>query len=275
MKKIFLGVMLTCLMLITSGFTMQKDVKPQSKSIEISESIPGLYVVKINTQHLKGEIKPHYVVHLTTNKDIYEETKAKLVVNAGFFDPKNEQTISYLTIDDKPVLDPHRNSNLMNNVALKPYLPKIFNRSEFRVLIDKDGKLKYDIAPHNYAVPEGYKIKYAIQGGPQLLPTLRLEEEFFVLKKDGKIVSQSASSLRKYARTAIGIKDNDVYIIIATTKVPMTLEQVANYAKTMELEKAMAFDGGGSTSIDVEDLHIVSDKDSTARKLKSFLIVTD
>lgn len=267
MKKTLLTVLILFTIFLTSAFQCEKE-------ITVTEHSPGVYVVKLNTSKLKGSIKPYFVEGLSTNKDVYESTKAKLVVNAGFFDPKNKQTISYVTIDNQVVLDPTKNPNLINNQSLKPYMNKILNRSEFRIM-NCGGDTKYDIAPHNAPVPPMCYIKHSIQGGPGLVPDLRLEEEFFVLKKNGKIVSQSASSLMKYARTAIGIKDNNIYIIIATTAAPMNLEDVSCLAKTLGLEKAMAFDGGGSTSIDYGDLHIVSEKDSTARKLKSFLVVTE
>ena len=64
-----------------------------------------------------------------------------------------------------------------------------------------------------------------------------------------------------------------MYIIIATNDEPMTLEEVANFARSLGLEKAMAFDGGGSTSFDSQELHIISEKDNQARKLKSFLML--
>lgn len=267
MKKMFLTLSIVFLVFLTSAFQCDNDVT-------ITEQTPGVYVVRLNTAKLKGCIKPFVVENLTTNKEVYDANKLKLVVNAGFFDPKNQQTISYVTIDNQVVLDPSKNSNLMNNQALKPYLNKILNRSEFRIL-SCGGDIKYDIASHNDPVPSGCYIKHSIQGGPALVPNIRLEEEFFVLKKDGKVISQSASSLMKYARTAIGIKENDIYLMIITTKAPMSLEEVSCLAKTLGLEKAMAFDGGGSTSIDYRDLHIVSEKDSTARKLKSFLVVTE
>lgn len=283
LKKLFLSILMLTLAFTITAADAKENIQPkanvnqhksQCKDITVTEKIPGVYVVKINTAILKGELKPHFVVHLTTNNDVYNETKARLVVNAGFFDPKNEQTISYLTLNGNMFLDPHRNSNLMNNEVLKPYMDKILNRSEFRIY-ESNGKLKYDITPHNTPVPEGLKLKHAVQGGPALLPDTRLEEEFFVLKKDGKIISQSASSLLKYARTIIGIKENNVYIVIVTTKTPMTLPEVAEFGKTLGLEKMMAFDGGGSTSFDYENYHIVSEKDETARKLKSFLIITN
>lgn len=272
-KKTFLGVSILCLLVFSFG--VQKAVANANNNdtgICVTTPKPGLYVFKLDTVKLKGRIRPYFATGLETNKEVFEKTKAKLVVNAGFFDPKNQQTISYVTYNSETVLDPTKNTNLMNNPILKPYMNKILNRSEFRIM-SCGGDMKYDIAPHNAPVPTACYIKHAIQAGPSLLPEPKLEQEFFVVKKDGKIVSQSASVLHPYARTAIGIKDNNVYIIIATTKAPMTLEAMSEFLNTLELEKAMAFDGGGSTSIDYADIHIVSDKDQTARKLKSFLVV--
>ena len=55
------------------------------------------------------------------------------------------------------------------------------------------------------------------------------------------------------ARTAIGIRDNNVYLFIITKDSPMTLEEVAALTRKWSMEKAMAFDGGGSTSFDFGD----------------------
>lgn len=233
----------------------------------------GVYVVEINTLKAKNKLQPYYVKELETNKSVYEQTGARLVVNTGFFDPKNKKTVSYVTIDGQVVLNPQNNESLMQNEALKPYLDKILNRSEFRILEDEKGKLLYDIAAHNDPVQEGYTIKHSVQAGPMLFPDLRLEEEFFILVRDGKIISESASSLHKYARTALGIRDNNVYLFIVTNEAPMTLAEVADLTRRWGMEKAMAFDGGGSTSFDSQELHIISDKDNTARRLKSFLIL--
>ncbi len=238
----------------------------------------GIYVIKINPKKLRGDFKPYYVVNLTTNKDVFDETEARLVVNAGFFDPKNHQTVSYLTLNGQQILDPHNNKNLMNNKHLQPYMDKILNRTEFRVLRCKmTGQYKYDIAPHNAPVEAGYEIWHAIQGGPALVPDMRLAEEFFVLTdKSGKIISESASSLSRYPRTLLGIKDNQVYFVIATTEHPLSLPEAAQVLRDAGFEKAMAFDGGGSVSLDYRDenIHVISDKDQTARKLKSFFIIT-
>lgn len=248
--------------------------KVKNSSYRIVEEPKGFIVVEIEQNSKKKEfLQPYVVEGLKFNEDVFKETGAKLVVNAGFFDPKNQKTVSYVVIDGETVLNPEDNENLMNNIALHPYLDKILNRSEFRILEDENGKIIYDIAPHNQEIAEGFKLKHSIQGGPMLFPELRLEEEFFILKREGKVISESASALHKFARTAIGIKENNVYIFIATTECPMSLEDVANQARKWGMEKAMAFDGGGSTSIDTKDLHIISEKENTARKVKSFLIL--
>ena len=74
--------------------------------------------------------------------------------------------------------DPIFNENLMINPVTRRNLRSILNRTEFRVL-DCDSKLKYEIAPHNAKVDFLCSIKTSAQAGPQLLPNLRLEEEFF------------------------------------------------------------------------------------------------
>lgn len=275
MSKIFIKFLLIILGLF---FLVQNFALAKSSNLpyKILADNNGVYVIEIIEEYKKKEkafLQPFVVDELKTNEEVYKETNAKLVVNAGFFDPKNQKTVSYVVIDGQVVLNPEDNENLMNNIVLHPYLDKILNRSEFRILEDSEGKIIYDIAPHNQQVEEGLKIKHSIQGGPMLLPDLRLEEEFFILKRDGKIISESASSLHKYPRTAVGICDNKVYLFIATKESPMSLEDVANLAEKWGMQKAMAFDGGGSTSLDTKDLHIISEKENTARKVKSFLIL--
>ncbi len=239
----------------------------------ITEYKEGIYVVEINTDKSGLRLMPYFVEGLENNSEVFKNSDAKLVVNAGFFDPKNKKTVSYVVIDTKTVLNPEDNEALMQNRNLKPYLDKILNRSEFRILEDEKGKILYDITSHNTPVKEGLKLIHSVQAGPMLYPDLRLEEEFFILVKDGELRSESASCLHPFARTAIGIKKNKVYIFIATKEAPLTLKELSDITRIWGVEKAMAFDGGGSTSLDCKDLHIISDYANEGRKLKSFLIL--
>ena len=103
---------------------------------------------------------------------------------------------------------------------------------------------------------------------------MRLEEEFFVVKNSqGKVVRESASVLHKCARTIIGLKGNDIHILIFTNKHPVNMQDVQDYCRELKLESAMGFDGGSSTSMNYGDIEVVSAKDS-GRLLKSFMIIT-
>ncbi len=266
-KKIFSLVILSLI-----GILFQPALAKERMPYRIVQDPVGVYIIELNSSKAKGHLIPFYVDDLAENKEVYDLTFSKFVVNAGFFDPKNQKTVSYVVINGDTVLDPTQNESLMNNTTLKPYMGKILNRSEFRILEDSKKNIIYDIAPHNEKPKNGFVIKHSVQAGPMLFPDLRLEEEFFVIKKDGKIISESASALHKYARTAIGIRENNVYIFIVTTKHPMTLEELSDLTRKWGMEKAMAFDGGGSTSFDSAELHVISEKDNKARKLKSFLI---
>ena len=57
----------------------------------------------------------------------------------------------------------------------------------------------------------------------------------------------------------------------------MTIYEARDLCKYYGMEKAMAFDGGSSTSLDYKDeIHVTSigtKDDNTGRKLKSFLVV--
>ncbi len=266
MKKLLI------LFLMVYAFMFVNKIAYAASPYRIVQDPEGVYIIEVNTSKNKFKLVPVIVSELETNKSVFDRLNPKFVVNAGFFDPKNQKTVSYVVIDEKVVLNPKDNENLMTNKTLEPYFDKILNRSEFRIYENGKGKIIYDIASHNDEIPETYTLKHSIQAGPLLFPDLKLEEEFFVLIRDGKIISESASSLHKYARTAIGIRENKIYIFIITNEAPMTLEEVADLTRRWGMEKSMAFDGGGSTSFDSQELHIISEKDNQARKLKSFLM---
>ncbi len=271
MKNIIIAVLI--LFCVSILFSESAFAKRSAAKYNIVQDPDGVYVVEILSSKVKNNLVPYVTDTLQTNSEVYKSTGARLCVNAGFFDPKNQKTVSYVVINGETAATPEDNENLMQNSALEPYLDKILNRSEFRILEDMQGNLMYDIARHNDTIPEGYKLKHSMQAGPMLFPELNLEDEFFILVKDGKIISESASALHKYARTAIGIRDNNVYLFIVTTRAPMSLEELADLCRKWGMQKAMAFDGGGSTSFDSQELHIISEKNNEARKLKSFLIL--
>lgn len=236
----------------------------------------GVYHIVLKGEKIKKRINFVATDGLKTNSEVHKLSKAVLTVNAGFFDPKNGKTISYVVSDRMVTADPMFNEGLTSNPFFKKYKDKILNRTEFRIL-NCDSKYKYDIVSHDSPVKFGCVVETSVQGGPLLFPELHLEEEGFIVKNsEGKVIREAASVLHKVARTVIGIKGNDeCHILIITDENPMTLEEAANLCKDLGLDRAMAFDGGSSTSMNYKNnIEVISTKgDGAGRMLKSFMLV--
>ncbi len=251
------------------------NISANAKNIEVQYN-DGIYHIKLSGKTMKKKIKFVSSDELVTNKEIHKKYRSKLTINTGFFDPKNAKTISYIVSGGQVVEDPMTNENLMMNPVLRENMQKILNRTEFRIT-ECNRKLKYSIVPHNVPVDFSCNVITSAQGGPQLLPELRLEEEFFILKnEEGNIIRQSASVLDRTARTVIGLKNDEVHILIVTNKNPKNIFEVRNLCKSLGFESAMAFDGGSSTSLNYKKINVTSTQsvgEDTGRRLKSFMIV--
>lgn len=234
----------------------------------------GIYHIKLDGKRLAKKIKFVSSEKLMTNKEAHLKAGSLLTINTGFFDPNNQKTISYIVTDRNTTADPLFNENLLMNPVLRQNLDKIVNRSEFRI-VECDNKYQFEIVPHKTPVDFACSIETSAQGGPMILPELKLEEEFFVVKnKDGKVIRESASILQKTARTVIGLKGDEIHILIITDKNPKNIYEVRDLCKEFGLERAMGFDGGSSTSLNYKkSIDVVSTNDEGGRMLKSFMII--
>jgi exopolysaccharide biosynthesis protein len=236
----------------------------------------GIYHIVLKGEKIKKKIKFTSSDDLITNREAHQKSKAQLTVNAGFFDPKNSKTISYIVTDRMITADPVFNPSLVNSSFFKRHSSQILNRTEFRIL-QCGNKFRYDIASHNSGVDFDCALVTSAQGGPLVYPQLRLEEEAFIVKNaQGDVIRESASVLHKTSRTIIGIKGSDeCHILIITDANPMDLYDVQKLCKELKLDRAMAFDGGSSTSMNYKkDIEVVSLKgDGAGRLLKSFMLV--
>lgn len=241
--------------------------------IEISYD-NGIYHIVLDGKKVGKKIKFISSEKLITNKEAHQNSGAILTINAGYFDPNNQKTISYVVTDRNTAADPLFNENLLMNPLLRQNIDKIINRTEFRV-VECNEKYHYEIVPHKTPVDFACSITTSAQGGPMILPELKLEEEFFILKNcDGKIIRESASVLEKTARTIIGLKGDEIHILIITNKNPKTIYEARDLCKDLGLDRAMAFDGGSSTSLNYKNsIEIVSTSDAGGRMLKSFMVV--
>ena len=242
----------------------------------------GIYHIVLSGDKIKKQVQFVSSPNLITNKEAHNARGSLLTINAGFFDPNNQKTMSYIVNDSQTVEDPIFNENIMTNPVLRQNMKKILNRTEFRIL-DCDSKLKYEIAQHNSKIDFLCSVETSAQGGPQLLPNLRLEEEFFIEKDaEGNIIREAASVLHKTPRTLIGIKNlpegkQEAHIFIVTNEHPMDIYEARDLCASYGLDSAMAFDGGSSTSLNYKKINVVSNEEGggTGRALKSFMIVKE
>ena len=244
------------IIIILFGFIVFMPGFCKSK-INLKEYPKGIYVVKVDSNYFAQNSSIYLSKDLKTVEQAARKSRAKVAINAGFFDPNNAKTISYILKNNKIIADPRGNERLINNDELKPHLEKIFNRSEFRVYSNC-----FEIKPHNAPILRN-NLKYSVQAGPELVPDYNVEKEYF-----GKLAGS------KVARSAIAIKGNEILLIAARN---LTLNELTEFLKTLKVEQGMAFDGGSSTSLYVDlpgkKLNLNSTKDNTARRVKSVLIL--
>ncbi len=264
----FLKILLLVIFIFTSAPAFANNIAIDHEN--------GIYHIILKGEKIKKKIKFVVSDDLITNREAHNNAKSKLTINAGFFDPKNSQTISYIVTDRVTAADPIFNKSLQSNPFFRKNMTKILNRSEFR-LLKCGNKYKYEIATHNSSVEFGCSLITSAQGGPLVYPQLRLEEEGFIAKNDaGEIIRESASVLHKTSRTIIGLKGTDeCHILIITDENPMDMYEVKDLCSKLKLDRAMAFDGGSSTSMNYKkQIGVVSLKgDGAGRLVKSFMLV--
>lgn len=241
--------------------------------IQIIDKDSGVYIFRIDTNKYGDKIKPFITPKLTTPKKVYDDNCFDFVVNAGFFDVRNGKTVSYITIDNKLVGDVKAHEELIKSLKKEDRLDKVLSRGELRIL-QKNKKLKFDIARHDAPIQKGYTLKHAIQAGPILYPDMNLTQEGFVIYDDEKNVKfQSVDILKRRERTAIGLKGKWLYIVLFTNNFKVDANEMRDYMQNkLKLKKVLAFDGGLSTSVNYKNISVGS-LGKYQRKVKSFLII--
>ena len=165
MKKIKI-LILTLIMFFSCTSARANDISVKHEN--------GIYHVVLKGEKIKKKIKFVVSDDLKTNKEAHTTSGATLTVNAGFFDPKNGKTISYIVTDRMTAADPMFNSSLISNPFFRKNMSKILNRTEFRVM-QCGNKFNYEIASHKSDVPFGCFIITSAQGGPLIFPQLQLK----------------------------------------------------------------------------------------------------
>ncbi|MGK7894067.1 MAG: phosphodiester glycosidase family protein [Xenococcus sp. (in: cyanobacteria)] len=260
-------------------------VKSSSKAISYQTyQQPHSIVHVITIPHQSNyELIPTATDKLATLKKFVLQNKAIAGINGGFFDPKNQQTTSYILQKGNVLADPRNNIGLIKNRNIQPYLGKILNRSEFRSYIcGKD--IQYDIALHSDPIPLGCQLQDALGAGPKILPLETSIQEGFIAFKNGKLVRNAIGTTSRNARSAIAIaKNQDILLIMVEQRSHensgMSLAELANFLSELGVVKAMNLDGGSSSAISYQGQIIYgrlnSEGNQVKRPLKSVLLVTE
>jgi uncharacterized protein YigE (DUF2233 family) len=200
-------------------------------------------------------------------------------LNAGFFDPTNQQTTAHVLIQGKVAADPQQNAHLTQNPALQPYLKQIFNRSEWRRYQCQSAPTKrYAIVPHSELPPSDCQLIDAVGGGPLLLPQLNAEAEaFWDLGKQRDPIGIHQPN----ARSAIGLKpDGTVFLVMVAQTTPqggLSLPSLAALMTQLGAIQALNLDGGTSSALVYEGKVYLGKVDREGRPIgrpvKSVLLV--
>jgi exopolysaccharide biosynthesis protein len=215
------------------------------------------HVVTVDTTSGAVAIKPYMSDTIETTSSAAAKNNAIVAINAGFFNLSDGESTSYITLGGKQLCEPKHNGALVNNEGLKPFLTKIFNRSELRFLFDKNGKMQMKVQPHSDSPPAGLKLIDSIQAGPQLLPKYTAKEEAFVRRPSGATKdADSIGTNMRAARTAFGITRSGKAVMVCVegrkTKEfaeGISLPDLAEFMRRIGCEAAINFDGGTSTTM--------------------------
>ncbi len=235
--------------------------------------------------------------NLMTVKDFAQAEDALVVLNGGFFDPHNGKTTSHLTVQGNALSGPGDNERLVDNLAVRPYLDQIFNRSEFRTYrchtsaqgsaqaSAQASELRYEISPHDEAtsaIASRCVLVDAIGAGPQLLPKDMSFEEGFTDYRDGELVRDAIGSMSSNARSAIGIisSTNEVVLIMAAQRSDapgFTLMELSDFARTLGVDSLLNLDGGSSSTLyydgQVYSARLDVDGNPVERPVKSVVVI--
>lgn len=219
---------------------------------------------------------------LATVTEFASQEGAIAVLNGGFFDPYNQQSTSYLVKDSQVIATPEDNPRLVDNPDLKPYLPKIFNRSEFR-RYQCGNQTRYALTQRSTPIPVGCNLVDALGGGPGLLPSDNSVTEGFLDYAEGKLVRDALGNNRRNARTAIALTPPGdlLWIMVAQKSASsgLTLEELAAFCRNLRVKEAINLDGGSSSSLYWKGNsyygRVSSESGRIVRPVKSVLLVEE
>lgn len=311
-KKCLTGITLGSLtLMLTVGCTTLKTTAPQNIAEESALNTSPVNATEPTTSPSAPSSEPTYQTYTLLNGQVHVVTlpaksdrhlavaisdelaplaeiasKAGAIaaINAGFFDPQNGLTTSYITIQNRLVADPQENPRLMENPDLAPYLEAILDRSEFRIY-DCEGTVQYAIVRHSEPAPPACTLTGAVGAGPQLLPAnTGYAEGFLADNPQGERIRDALGSQSLNARSAVGLKADGTVILAMASQQPdlatptgITLDELANFLRDLGVTSALNLDGGSSAGLlyqgEIVYGHLDASNNPIERPIKSVLLI--
>ena len=244
-----------------------------SGDIQYINEEAGVHIYKINIKKLGSKIKPYVAKDLMTAKEVYDTGKYQLVVNGGFFDLETGDEISFVKIDGRTVNSPFNNQKLISDINSQNRLTEVINRPELRIFKLPLDRYKITLEPHFATNADNVFLAHSLQAGPFLAPYYKPEAEGFVKYDEfDNVIFDSVNLAKKRERTIIGLKKNNLFIVLFTENSKMTGYELKEFVKKQKFEYAMALDGGDSVSAVTKD-ECIKANSSEMRKIKSFLVI--
>lgn len=174
--------------------------------------------------------------------------RAWAVINGGFFNHADGQSVSWALSEGRVLADPTRNPKLVNNRALAPHLPTILH--------GRTAWLAFPGWPERWALgrpdrkdPQGKAPIALLQAGPSLLPYPAAEAEAFVRPAPGGGRVDAIQALGKAPRSALGLRSDGAMIWVVAQSPGLSLGELAVAMMALGATQAMALDGGSSSAI--------------------------
>ncbi|WNZ24215.1 phosphodiester glycosidase family protein [Leptolyngbya sp. NK1-12] len=257
-----------------------------NRSAELHYTVTSLPTSEVHVLRIPAsayQVVPAVAPEIADLATFAQQYDAIAVLNGGFFDPQNQKSTSYVTIQGQQVADPSQNERLVNNPDLIPYMDQILNRSELRRYRCTQN-LRYAIALHRDPIPTNCELLDALGAGPQLLPELTSElEGFTATDATGTVIRDALGSRQPNARTAVGLTpDGDMLWVMAAQKPGvnpsgLSLSEMAEFLKSLGVTAALNLDGGSSSALFYEGTTVHGKLDAEGnpvrRPVKSVLVL--
>ena len=244
---------LTITLLYSANLSYGQQVNHISIKDTLFESPQLINILSLQKKDLPGlELSIALADSLELTSQLGKKHRAIAAINGGFFDTKQGNSVSYIELDDQIKQVTVSTSDMLNA----------------SLIIEKHGDIiiQYELPDSSYL--KSQKEKAVLGAGPVLL-----------LNAYKVPIDEKSFSLRRHPRTCVCERDEDLLFITIDGRRPnaygMSLFELQEYLLSLDCIDAINLDGGGSTSMWIENKGIVNQPSdfSGERKVSNAILI--